>query len=186
MPVNIVQVKEYECIKCGYKWINRKNGQDQSVPKRCAKCKQDWDKGNITRKESKVRYQLRFTVGEWKIATHPLIAGRRFWRTDSNVDELLKYRPSIRDMKIILQPMCYLFENSKVLYDERYKEVLLEKLDLSERQLKSMKRNLEDGSVKDWVKARDYQLQLSRKLVEYFLEKYSVPYQQQATATATQ
>jgi hypothetical protein len=174
MPVNIVQVKEYECIKCGYKWINRKSGYDGPLPRRCAKCKQlDWDKGPISRKESKVRYQLRFTVGERK--SHHMRP--HYWVTDRNVNRLLEFRPSIEDMKLILEPMCYLFEHSKKLYDERYKSYLLKKLDWSEHKLERLKRVWENESVKDTTKIHDYQLQLSRQLVEHFLEKYSSQYQ---------
>ena len=179
MPVNIVQVREYECIKCGYKWINRKNGQDQPVPKRCAKCKQDWDRENISKKESRYRYKLRFTVGEYK--SHPLRPN--YWRTDAKVDELLKYRPTIKDMKVIIQPMSFLFDNdvksSRVLYDDRYGYWLLQKLNLSSmKELERLRQFYEDHYIKDISKIRDYKLQLSRRLVEYFLEKYSAPYRQ--------
>src|SRR5918995_3797064 len=169
MPVNIVQVKEYECIKCGYKWINRKNGKDGFYPERCAKCKQlDWDKGNISKKESRYRYKLRFTVGEYK--SHPLRP--HYWKTDAKVDELLKYRPSIKDMRVILQPMCYLFKEydntnaSKALYDERYTYWTMSKLGFySEKGLSRFKRDMENSSIKDIDKIREYQLQLSRQLV---------------------
>lgn len=179
MPVNIVQVKEYECIKCGYKWVNRKNGQDQPVPKRCAKCKQYWDKENISKKESRYRYKLRFTVGEYKL--HPMRP--HYWKTDVNVDELLKYRPSIKDMKVIIEPMSFLIDNVKTtraLYDDMYRHWLLQKLDLSSmKELERLKRSYEDYYIKDIGEIRNYKLQLSRQLVEYFLEKYSAPYQQQ-------
>jgi hypothetical protein len=39
MPIHKIQVSEYECVHCGYKWINRVNGQDKPIPKNCAKCK---------------------------------------------------------------------------------------------------------------------------------------------------
>ena len=39
MPIHTIQVSEYECVHCGYKWINRVNGQDRPMPKNCAKCK---------------------------------------------------------------------------------------------------------------------------------------------------
>ena len=187
MPINIIQVKEYECIKCGYKWINRKNGQNQPVPKRCAKCKQlDWSegKGYISRKESRVRYQLRYTVGEYLYHSpeHPSYGGK--WKTDAKVDELLKYRLSIKDMKVIIQPMSLLIDNnlkmSKAFYDDRYRYWLLEQLGLSSmNELERKKRFYEDLYIKDIGKIRDYKLQLSGQLVEYFLEKYSAPYQQQ-------
>ena len=30
MTISRIQVNEYHCVKCGYKWINRFNGKDQS------------------------------------------------------------------------------------------------------------------------------------------------------------
>ena len=39
MPIQKIEVSEYECARCGYKWINRINGHDGPVPQKCAKCK---------------------------------------------------------------------------------------------------------------------------------------------------
>jgi hypothetical protein len=39
MPITTIQIPEYECIHCGYKWINRVNGIDGPIPKNCARCK---------------------------------------------------------------------------------------------------------------------------------------------------
>jgi hypothetical protein len=39
MPYRIVETKEYECIRCKYKWINRKNGDEKPAPKYCPSCK---------------------------------------------------------------------------------------------------------------------------------------------------
>ena len=69
---------------------------------------------------------------------------------------------------------------SKALYDDRYRYWLLEQLSLSSmNELEREKRFYEDIYIKDIGRIRDYELQLSRQLVEYFLEKYSSPYQQQ-------
>jgi DNA-directed RNA polymerase subunit RPC12/RpoP len=46
MPIHKIQVLEYECQHCGYKWINRINGKDGAVPKNCAKCKRRYWKGD--------------------------------------------------------------------------------------------------------------------------------------------
>jgi hypothetical protein len=46
MPIHEIQVKEYECIHCGHKWINydRVKGKDAPMPKKCAKCKRmNWN-----------------------------------------------------------------------------------------------------------------------------------------------
>jgi hypothetical protein len=37
-----------------------------------------------------------------------------YWSTDDGVKKLLEYRPSIEDMKLILEPICYLFIGSAV------------------------------------------------------------------------
>lgn len=44
MPIHEIQIKEYECVHCGYKWINRVNGKNGTIPKKCAKCKRmNWN-----------------------------------------------------------------------------------------------------------------------------------------------
>jgi len=46
MTIYVIRVKEYECAKCGHKWINRINGKDGPIPERCAKCKRvNWNGG---------------------------------------------------------------------------------------------------------------------------------------------
>ena len=86
-------------------------------------------------------------------------------------------------MKVITQPMSFLFNNdvksSRALYDDRYRYWLLQKLDLSSmKELERIKQSYEDHCIKDIGKIRDYKLQLSRRLVEYFLEKYSAPHRE--------
>jgi hypothetical protein len=184
--IRTVTVRELECVKCGYKWVLYKNGKDDAaIPLRCAKCKQyGWNEGKIGAKENKLRYQLRFTVGEWK--SHPIRP--HYWRTDANVNKLLKLRPSVQDMQLILEPMCYLigFDSNqskvaKALYnytkDAKYKAEWLDKLNWSEKELKRFKARQEFDTVLktkfNAAEARTHQLMLSRQLVDYFLEKYS-------------
>ena len=60
MPVSKIQVNEYHCIKCGYKWINRVNGKDGSIPTRCAKCKtSNWDRDAISPKVNGLRRRIK-------------------------------------------------------------------------------------------------------------------------------
>lgn len=48
MPHTIVQAKEYECSRCEYKWINRRNGEERPQPKYCPSCKSSlWDTERI-------------------------------------------------------------------------------------------------------------------------------------------
>jgi hypothetical protein len=45
MPIHTIQVTEYECGHCGWKWINRINGNDdRPIPLKCPKCKRlNWN-----------------------------------------------------------------------------------------------------------------------------------------------
>lgn len=63
MTIHKIEVSEYECIHCGYKWINRVNGKDGPVPKNCAKCKRLYWNGKqgydpITANERSMRMRL--------------------------------------------------------------------------------------------------------------------------------
>jgi hypothetical protein len=59
MPTHKVEVNEYECIRCGYRWTNRVNGKEGERPKRCGKCKRwGWDEGPIRDEEKKLRRKL--------------------------------------------------------------------------------------------------------------------------------
>jgi hypothetical protein len=47
MPIQRIEISEYQCIHCSYKWINRANGKDGPIPKKCARCKRsNWNAGN--------------------------------------------------------------------------------------------------------------------------------------------
>lgn len=40
MPMRQIQTTEYECNRCGYKWIERRNGREKKdLPRYCRKCK---------------------------------------------------------------------------------------------------------------------------------------------------
>jgi preprotein translocase subunit Sss1 len=59
MPTHNIQVIEYECTKCNYRWINRVNGKEQPKPKRCARCKRPgWDEGWMSDEEKRLRRLL--------------------------------------------------------------------------------------------------------------------------------
>jgi hypothetical protein len=58
MPIHRIEVSEYECRKCHYRWINRINGIDGTIPQRCAKCKRStWNK-KISSKENGLRRRI--------------------------------------------------------------------------------------------------------------------------------
>lgn len=94
---------------------------------------------NMPRVERQYRKILRLTIGAMK--SGPLQV--RYQSTEESLRKLLPFRPSVEDMKIILEPMCYLSgSNSKPLtYGE------------------SLKRDI-------------YYNILQQELIEYFLEKY--------------
>ena len=59
-----IEVTEYECAKCHYKWINRYNGKNNPTPKRCAKCKNKfWNEGLMSGAEKEVRNRVRYYIG---------------------------------------------------------------------------------------------------------------------------
>ena len=66
-----------------------------------------------------------------------------YWSTDHNLRKLLAYRHSIEDMKLILEPMCYLFIGDAAHFDKK----------ITERD--------------------EYFYTLQKQLVKWFLEKYS-------------
>ena len=60
MTVSIIQVSEYTCERCGYKWINRVNGVDGPLPQRCAKCKKrNWNRNRISHREIGLRRRVK-------------------------------------------------------------------------------------------------------------------------------
>jgi hypothetical protein len=159
MPITRVEVDEYECAKCGYKWISRVNGKDNPRPIRCAKCKRwDWNEGYIDIQERYYRDRLRHKFSRFKAGMFGT-----FRNVDDDVETLLVYRPTVEDMRLILEPMCYLFGDGhagKIKYDkksQKYKCVI-------------------DNDASS--KAEENQLQVSKQLIEYFLEIYTAPYRQ--------
>jgi hypothetical protein len=66
------------------------------------------------------------------------------WHIDCNLRKLLAYRPSIEDMKLILEPMCYLFIGNAAHLGKK----------ITERD--------------------EYFHTLQKQLVEWFSEKYSM------------
>ena len=100
----------------------------------------DDDNASIPKVERQYRKILRLTIGALK--TSPIQG--TYWSTDGNLRKLLAYRPSIEDMKLILEPMCYLPQSKTLLtYNE------------------SVKRDRYFGT-------------LQQQLIEYFLEIYSL------------
>jgi hypothetical protein len=110
MTISRVQVNEYHCVKCGYKWVNRFNGKEGPIPKRCAKCKKrNWndEKGGITPEENGLRRRIK---GMKKLYEY----SSTYWNTPSITDYWnsglahrilsLNPRPSVAELRKVIYP----------------------------------------------------------------------------------
>jgi hypothetical protein len=97
------------------------------------------DDSSISKDERRYRERLRLTIGTLKTSS---MRGT-YWSIDGNVGKLLTYRPSIEDMKLILEPLSYLFIGDAA----------------------RLRKKIMDHD--------EYFHTLQKQLVEYFLEKYS-------------
>jgi hypothetical protein len=110
VPYHKIEVIEYECAKCDYKWINRINGKDGPKPIRCAKCKRwDWEEGYLSNIEKRLRRDLlriesvetvHLTMfGETRVNLAP---------TDLCATFLSIYpRPTVQELEAVLNPVSY-------------------------------------------------------------------------------
>jgi hypothetical protein len=97
LTIREIKVNEYQCVKCGYKWINRINGKDGLVPDRCAKCKKrNWNSegDDISPEERGLRTRIK---GIWDLYDNSSLywsdsSIRGFWDNDL-VDKFLSLRP---------------------------------------------------------------------------------------------
>jgi hypothetical protein len=110
VTISRVEVNEYQCVKCGYKWINRVNGKDGPVPERCAKCKKyNWNsrKGKITPEEIGLRRRIKgmkqLHKGSSTYWNNPSIAD--YWNSKL-ADKFLTLnpRPSIAELRRVVYP----------------------------------------------------------------------------------
>ena len=109
MTISEIVTKEFTCNDCGYKWINRINGRDQPVPKRCSKCKAyNWNREGkkIVGEERSLRARIRGMKSRYEGAyltwLSPLI--KNCW--DSELVErflALNPRPSVEELHLVLQ-----------------------------------------------------------------------------------
>ena len=107
----------------------------------------DASDASIPKEEKQYRELLRLTIGELKTSSSKDqgVTDNMYWSTDDNLRKLLRYRPSVEDMKLILRPMSYLSEPKGLL-------------------------NYEDGNT---LERRKYFVTLQQQLINYFLDKYS-------------
>jgi len=122
MPIRPVQVSEYECDHCGYKWINRVNGKDGPVPQYCAKCKRKYWNGKskddgydpINDRERGLRRRLRRFEG-YDPRKGTGFGGSISYRPNELCQKFLSLnpRPTIKELLQALHPLGYDFSKSK-------------------------------------------------------------------------
>jgi hypothetical protein len=105
------------------------------------------DKSSIPNQEEwQYRERLRLTIGELKVSEEQDM----YWSTDDNLRGLLRYRPSIEDMKLILRPMSYLSIKGKCL--SIFSDESLQR----ERYFVSLQKQLIKYYLDKYRKERDY------------------------------
>jgi hypothetical protein len=115
MPSRKVEVIEYECAKCSYKWINWTHGKERPKPKRCSKCKKwDWDEGYLSPIEKQLRLDL-LKIEDNKIK-HPTVFGdTAFYPIPTDICATffgIFPRPTEAELRTVLNPICYLGPHS--------------------------------------------------------------------------
>lgn len=107
----------------------------------------DANDASIPKEEKQYRELLRLTIGELKTSSSKDqgVTDNMYWSTEDNLRKLLRYRPSVEDMKLIFMPMSYLSKPKGLL-------------------------NYEDGNT---LERRKYFVTLQQQLISYFLDKYS-------------
>ena len=106
----------------------------------------DKNDATISKKERQYRERLRLSIGELKTSSskEQSITDNMYWSTDDNMRRLLRYRPLLQELELILRPMCYLSKSEgRLVYSDS---------------------NI--GRSKHFVT-------LQHQLIKYFLEKYS-------------
>jgi len=111
MPCRKIEVTEYQCAKCAYKWINWIKGKEGPKPKRCSNCKRwDWEEGYLSRIEKQLRLdllkiennQIKYptVVGETGLYSIPTDICTTFFG--------ISPRPTEEELMTVLNPICYL------------------------------------------------------------------------------
>jgi hypothetical protein len=137
MPTTRIEVDEYECAKCGYKWISRVNGKDRPKPTRCAKCKNwEWEKGYLTEKEQELQATIRYLFS-YKFKGGMMTSYG--WRTEQNVLRFLRLRPSIEEMEMVLKS----YKDDSLHSCRKIIENILEKNGFSPEVIQNGWRNIE-------------------------------------------
>jgi hypothetical protein len=113
MPTSKIEVTEYECVHCGYKWINRVNGKDGLVPERCAKCKRwNWNKGEeeaISDRERGLRTRIKHFERLYKYEN-------RYLRLPEEQDLVIDWPDGLCERFLNLNPRPTKLELEDVIY----------------------------------------------------------------------
>ena len=120
MPVLKVQVNEYQCSKCRYRWINRVNGRNGPLPERCAKCKKyGWNDegGNITPEENGLRRRIKGYEELYAGADWSGELTERFFKLDP--------RPTVKELRRVVYPPGLLIGLTSQNKAQRWNEVTL-------------------------------------------------------------
>jgi hypothetical protein len=155
LGITRVEVNEYSCELCGYKWINRVNGKDGPVPRRCAKCKhQHWERGHLTSLEKSYQWALKKRFGYYRCVGR--ISPFGGWNVEENIKKYLQRRPSVEEMRVLLHPMCYFYKSDGKgcipTSDKKYVDIEATK------------------------KAHEYERELSRQLLKELMTQRGIPY----------
>ena len=110
MPIQRIEISEYQCIHCSYKWINRANGKDGPIPKKCARCKRpNWNAGNyMSPKEVGLRRRVQNLCKIYHVSvgrlTDPLSDLNTFYLDRKVVAKFLNLapRPTIEELRHVL------------------------------------------------------------------------------------
>jgi len=106
MPTYRIEITEFECARCGYKWVNRINGKDGPVPLRCAKCKRtNWNGDALIKgEENGLRRRIRGYKKLYEYAS--FYSGDEIhWSADLAERFLnLNPRPTIAELKRAVYP----------------------------------------------------------------------------------
>jgi hypothetical protein len=91
MTISRIEINEYECQRCGYKWTNRVNGKDGLIP---------WNRDYYTPKEVGLRRRIKQLKKFYK---YNIPASDYTWN-EKIVEEFLSTRPTISELKTVFRP----------------------------------------------------------------------------------
>jgi hypothetical protein len=170
MGITRIEVNEYTCELCGYKWVNRINGEDRPIPKRCAKCKhQHWEKGHIGALEQRYRDAVKKRFGYFHYIGGMFHGG---WQTEKNVKLYLQRRPSVVEMKVLLHPMSYLYKSTRPGSFKHGTGAV-------------PAHDMKHVDVEATKEAHEYEKQLSRQLLKEFMTQRGIPYDENEAKVQT-